>query len=45
MIEAHMLRMTNPGTGLPARELGNVVGRLAAQDIPAETLIDWKMLS
>ncbi len=44
VVEAHMLRLTNPGTGLPARELHNVVGRRAAQDIPAETLITWEML-
>ena len=37
--------MKYPGTGLPPAMLGQIVGRTAAQQIPAETLITWEMLN
>lgn len=30
-----------PGTGIPSRELPNVVGRRARRDVPADTLLAW----
>ena len=33
-----------PGTGLPPAMLDDVVGRVAAADIPADTVLLWEML-
>ena len=30
-----------PGTGIPARQLGEIVGRVAKQDIARDRLIAW----
>jgi sialic acid synthase SpsE len=29
-----------PGTGIPARQIDEVVGRRAARDIPADTMLE-----
>jgi len=34
-----------PGTGIPARQLGDVIGRRARRDIPADALIAWEDLA
>jgi sialic acid synthase SpsE len=39
-----MLTLKNPGTGLAARHMSEVVGRKAKVLIPADTLIDLTMV-
>lgn len=39
VLEAGMLAVKKPGTGIPARRLKEVVGRVARRDIPAESLL------
>src|SRR5262249_8841719 len=34
-----------PGTGIPARQLGDVVGRVAKRTIPRDRLVDWNDLA
>lgn len=34
-----------PGTGILAREIDTVAGRVALRDLPAGTILDWSMLS
>jgi sialic acid synthase SpsE len=34
-----------PGTGIPARQLGEVIGRAATRAIPRDRLIDWRDLA
>jgi sialic acid synthase SpsE len=34
-----------PGTGIPARQLGEVIGRTAKRAIPKDSLIAWDQLS
>ena len=34
-----------PGTGIPARQLGDVVGRVAARAIPKDHLVSWDDLT
>lgn len=43
-ITAEMLDIKRPGTGVPPRDLGQVVGRRARVTIPADTVIEWEML-
>ena len=43
-VERTKLTVKRPGTGIPPRELPAVAGRIAARDIPADTLIQWEML-
>jgi len=38
------LMVQRPGTGIPAAEMGNVVGRKLARPAPAGTLLTWDML-
>ena len=45
VITGDMLALKNPGTGLPARELPELIGRTTKRSIPADTLLDWEMLS
>jgi len=44
MITESMLTLKNPGTGLPARRIDEVVGKRAKVFIPADTLLDFEML-
>jgi sialic acid synthase SpsE len=44
VITAEMLDIKRPGTGVPPRDLGRVVGRRARVTIPADTVIEWEML-
>ena len=39
VIERAMLAAKQPGTGIPARRLDEVVGRTARRDIPADTVL------
>lgn len=43
-VTASMLTLKNPGTGLPARSLRDVVGRRARALIPADTILQLDML-
>ena len=43
-ISSSMLTTKNPGTGIAAREIDSVVGRIARQPIESDTLIAWDML-
>ena len=38
------LTVQRPGTGIPAADLPNVIGRKLAQPLPAGTLLTWDML-
>jgi N-acetylneuraminate synthase len=38
-----LLIMKNPGTGWPPSMLGQVLGRVTAKDIPADTLLSDEM--
>lgn len=44
-IEADMVWTKRPGTGIPSRRLGEVIGRQAARDIPANVLVAWSDLA
>jgi N-acetylneuraminate synthase/N,N'-diacetyllegionaminate synthase len=44
VITDEMLTYKRPGTGIPAKYLGLVVGRVARVDIPEDTTITWDML-
>ncbi|MCI0723978.1 MAG: SAF domain-containing protein [Acidobacteria bacterium] len=39
-----MVWTKRPGTGIPARYLDQVIGRVANADIPADHLIRWEEL-
>ena len=39
-----LLSIKRPGTGLPPSALSVVLGRKAAQEIPAETVLTWEMV-
>ncbi len=41
VITADLLACKRPGTGIPAERAGEVIGRTARADIPAETLLSW----
>jgi N,N'-diacetyllegionaminate synthase len=43
-IRREMLTYKRPGTGISPRHLDMVVGRVARQDIPADTTITWEMV-
>lgn len=43
-LEASMIAVKRPGTGIPPKELGNLVGRRAKLPIPKDTLIAWDMV-
>jgi N,N'-diacetyllegionaminate synthase len=43
-ITAAMLTYKRPGTGISAKHLGLVIGRVARADIPADTTITWEMV-
>ncbi len=43
-IDRALLAFKRPGTGIPPTEIDDVIGRVAACDIPADTLIRWEML-
>ncbi len=43
-ITRSMLALKRPGTGIPPREIQQVVGRTAASDIPEDTLLSWDMV-
>lgn len=38
-ITADMVAVKKPGTGIPARRLNDIIGTIATQDIPADTLL------
>jgi N-acetylneuraminate synthase len=40
-----MVWTKRPGTGIPSKRLHEVVGRVAARDIPANTLLSWDDLT
>lgn len=33
-----------PGTGIPSKEMHKMIGKVAVQDIPANTLLDWSQV-
>ena len=39
-----MLTYKRPGTGIDPRDLERVIGRVARQDIPADTTLTWEMV-
>jgi sialic acid synthase SpsE len=46
VVSAEMLTAKGPGEGIPANHLARLVGRVAAVDVPADTLLpttalDW----
>jgi sialic acid synthase SpsE len=43
-ITADMLTYKRPGTGISAKHLALVVGRVARVDIPEDTTITWEMV-
>ncbi|KKM10722.1 hypothetical protein SY88_11510 [Clostridiales bacterium PH28_bin88] len=43
-ITAEELIAKRPGSGIPANQIDQVVGRMAALDIPADTILEWSML-
>ena len=45
VLTADVLDCRRPGSGICPTDLGRVVGRRATEDIAAETLIDWAMIS
>jgi len=45
VIRLDMLTLKNPGTGLPARRMNEVIGKKAAFKIPADTLLSPEMLA
>jgi sialic acid synthase SpsE len=40
VITANMLTTKRPGTGIPARELGGVVGRRTARDLESNHMLE-----
>ncbi|MCI4667001.1 MAG: N-acetylneuraminate synthase [Bacteroidia bacterium] len=44
LIEAKMLTIKRPGTGIAPAEFSKIIGKEAAQEIPLEALISWEML-
>jgi N,N'-diacetyllegionaminate synthase len=44
VIDAAMLTVKRPGTGLPPSERGDLVGRRTLVDVPADTLLAWDMV-
>jgi len=44
VISSEMLTTKNPGTGIPARQIHEVVGKRTQVDIPEDKLISWEML-
>jgi N,N'-diacetyllegionaminate synthase len=44
-IERTMLAAKKPGTGIPAARIDDVVGRRAARDLPADTVVTEEMLA
>jgi sialic acid synthase SpsE len=44
-ITSEMVWTKRPGTGIPARQLDDVVGRSASRDLPANTLLSWDDLA
>lgn len=43
-ITREMLTLKRPGTGIPPREIDQLVGCTAAQDIPGDAMISWDMV-
>lgn len=41
-LKAEDVWVKRPGTGIPARQLGDVVGRVAKRSIPRDQLIAWQ---
>ena len=39
-----LLTLKRPGTGIPYGDLGGLVGRCAAVDIPSDTVLSWDMV-
>jgi N,N'-diacetyllegionaminate synthase len=44
VITEGMVWTKRPGTGIPSKRLGEVIGRTAASDIPGNTLVRWEQL-
>ena len=45
VIEENMVWVKRPGTGIPAKYLGEVIGKKAKQDIAANSVITWEDLN
>jgi N,N'-diacetyllegionaminate synthase len=43
-ITRSMLALKRPGTGIAPRELESIIGKIAATDIPGDTLLSWNMV-
>lgn len=43
-LDEHNTAIKRPGTGIPPSEWAKVIGRLAAADIPRDTIIGWEHL-
>ena len=43
-IEASMLTLKRPGTGVAPGLLADLIGKRATTDIPYDTLVSWKMV-
>lgn len=44
VITQDMIWSKRPGTGIPSHQMDEVIGRRAARDVAANTLLDWKDL-
>ena len=44
LITEDMVWTKRPGTGIPSKEIGNVIGKVAKVDIPNNVLIKWEDL-
>lgn len=45
IVTEDMVWTKRPGTGIPSKELHNVIGKKALHDIPSNTLLAWEQLS
>jgi sialic acid synthase SpsE len=43
-ITRSMLALKRPGTGIPPRQIEQIIGRTAAADIDGDTLLSWDMV-
>lgn len=43
-IRPDMVWVKRPGTGIPAKDLPEVIGRIARRDIPRDTVVHWRDL-
>ena len=45
IIDDHMIDGRRPGSGISVKNVDSVIGRLATNDIPKDTMLSWEMLS